>query len=84
VFLFTLATRFVFKVATTEEEGGRRLAYLISSPDLDQVTGKYFSGKPGRPEFLPYEVSKEAQDLEVARKLWDFSSKIVEAGRGNK
>jgi protochlorophyllide reductase len=31
VFLFTILTRYVFKVAATEEEGGARLAFMVST-----------------------------------------------------
>ena len=76
VFIFTFLTTYVFKVATTEQEGGRRLAYMISSPALDGVTGGYFSGKPGSTEFNPYDPSKEAKDLYKAKRLWELTSKL--------
>ena len=75
--LFTFLTRYVFKVAVSEEVGGSRLAFMIADPSLNNVSGKYYSSSPSRDKYEPYEVSKEAQDLEKAKKLWDFSSKLV-------
>lgn len=77
VLVFSFLTKYVFKVAVSEEEGGRRLAYMVSSPDLDGVSGKYFSGKPGVTEFLPITPSKEAQDEVKAAKLWDYTDKSI-------
>lgn len=77
VAVFTFLTRYVFKVAVSEEEAGRRLAYMISSPELDSVSGKYFSGKPGKQEFLPVEPSDEAKDVEKARSLWLNTEKLI-------
>lgn len=47
VTVFSFLTRFVFRVAATEEEGGKRLATMVASPKLDGKTGQYFSGSPG-------------------------------------
>eukprot|EP01035_Chromulina_nebulosa_P018737 gene18737-24502_t len=44
VFIFTILTRYVFKVAVSEEIGGKRLAFMISDPSLDGITGAYYSG----------------------------------------
>lgn len=77
VFIFTFLTRYVFKVAVSEEEGGRRLAYMISNPALNGVSGAYFSGKPGVEEFLPITPSKEAQDESKAKKLWEYSDLAI-------
>ena len=84
VFVFTLLTRYVFKVAVSEEEGGRRLAFMIADPSLDTVTGGYFSGKPGKPEFIPYPVSREAGDLDKAKRFWEYSRLAVENQISNK
>ena len=77
VFLFTIATRYIFRVASTEEEGGQKLAYMISSPVLNNISGYYYSGKPGSNEFIPTNVSKEAENVKLAQKLWDLTSKLV-------
>ena len=83
VAIFTLLTRYVFKVAVSEEEGGRRLAYLISSPALAKITGAYFSGKPGADEFQPISPSVEASNTEVGAKLFTATAKICKAYLSN-
>lgn len=77
VFLFTLLTRYVFKVAVPVEEGGRRLAFMISDPSLQGVSGQYFTGKAGKPEFEPYAPSKEASDVKKAKLFWELSSRLL-------
>lgn len=77
VSVFTFLSRYIFKVAITEEEAGRRLAYMISSPELQDVSGKYFSGQPGTQEFLPIQPSLEARDEAKARDLWRYSEKLL-------
>ena len=62
VAIFTFITRYLAKVAVSEEEGGRRLAYMVESPLLDKVTGGYFSGKPGYYEFEATTPSREARN----------------------
>ena len=79
MWIFTILTRYVFKVAVTEEEGGRRLAYMISNPALNGITGAYYSGKPGADEFRPISVSKEAMDQKKAAKLWSVTEKLIAA-----
>lgn len=40
VFFFTLLTKYVFRVAVSEEDGGRCLAYMIANPTMEGVTGE--------------------------------------------
>jgi len=55
----------------TPEKGAKTSIYLASSPDVEGVTGKYFDKcKIATP-------SKEAQDKDEARKLWEVSEKLV-------
>eukprot|EP01041_Mallomonas_annulata_P005814 gene5814-11725_t len=77
VTIFTFLTRYVFKVAVSEEEGGRRLAFMISSPSLNGLSGLYYTGKAGKSEFVPYEPSKEAQDQKKAKLFWEYSMKLI-------
>ena len=77
VLIFTILTRYVFKVAETEEEGGRRLAFMIADPSLDRITGAYYTGKPFSFDFQLFTPSKEAQDQNKARALWEISEQIV-------
>jgi hypothetical protein len=56
---------------TTPQKGARTSLHLASSPDLAQVSGKYF--KDGR-ETAP---SRAAQDDAAARRLWEETQKIA-------
>ena len=77
VILFTFFTKYVFRVAVSEEEGGRRLAYMISDPSLEGVSGKYYTGRPGKPEFYATDTSEEAKDEKKAKLFYDLSLKLV-------
>lgn len=74
---FTFITRNVFKVAVSEEEAGERLKFMISNPELQGVSGQYFSGRPGKKEYFSCQVSKEASDADKAKKLWELTEKLV-------
>lgn len=74
---FTLLTRYVFKVAVNEEEAGAKLKYMITSPELDGLSGQYFSGRPGKPEYVACQVSKEASDAAKAKLLWELTEKLT-------
>ena len=82
VFLFSLITK-VLKVATTEEQGGEKLCYLISSPELKGVNGQYYSSsavtkKLVDKEFKQSNVSIEAQDQSKCAQLWELTEKLLE------
>ena len=77
VLIFTILTTYVFKVASSEEEGGRRLAYMISNPFLNNVTGVYLSGQPGSNEFNPILASDEASSQSNGKKIWELTEKLI-------
>lgn len=77
VAIFTLLTRYVFRVAVSEEVGGERLSYMITNPILNGITGAYYSGDPLTTEFRPYDVSKEAKNPLTGKRLWELSEKLV-------
>jgi hypothetical protein len=77
VAVFAFLTRFVFRVAVSEDVGGQRLAYMIGSPMLNKITGAYYSGDPFTTEFKLYEVSKEAKNPETGRRLWELTDKLL-------
>lgn len=58
----------------TPAEGARTSIYVASAADLEGVTGQYFD------ECRPKEPSKEAQDTEVAGRLWSVSEKLTRTG----
>ena len=77
VTVFTILTRYVFKVAVSEEQSGQRLAYLINSPARDIVNGAYYSGKPFSSEFIPIQPSIEAKDKKKAALLWKLTEDLI-------
>ncbi|KAG7347498.1 light-dependent protochlorophyllide oxido-reductase [Nitzschia inconspicua] len=76
-----LATN-VLKVAESPEWGGAALAYMTTV----NTQGEYYNSPPGSSkygeaafgrEFSIYAVSKEAQDDNKGKKLWELSEKLV-------
>jgi len=57
--------------AITPEEGARTSVYLASSPEVDEVSGKYFV------KCAIAEPSRAALDEEAARRLWAVSAEMV-------
>src|SRR5215469_3201090 len=68
--LFGFAKNF----ALSPEQGAQTIIYLASSPEVERLTGLYFDkSKPATP-------SKEAQNDQDAKRLWDVSAKIAGLG----
>ncbi|XP_041043427.1 retinol dehydrogenase 14a [Carcharodon carcharias] len=66
----------VFKMVSwaffkTPEQGAQTSLYLATSPEVKEVSGKYF-GDCKQEELLP-----KAMDDAVAKKLWDMSERMV-------
>jgi NAD(P)-dependent dehydrogenase (short-subunit alcohol dehydrogenase family) len=57
--------------AISPEEGAQTSIFLASSPQVEGVTGKYFSGKQ------VVEPSPAALDHEAARRLWEISARMT-------
>lgn len=53
------------------EQGAETQIWLASSPDVEGVTGKYFSRK------REAKSSPETHDAKVAKRLWDVSAEMV-------
>jgi retinol dehydrogenase 12 len=66
-----LAMRFV---ALTPEQGAQTSVYLATSPDVENVTGKYWE------KSKPVRSAPAAYDQATWTQLWDVSEKIVAAG----
>ncbi|XP_078069174.1 retinol dehydrogenase 14a [Mustelus asterias] len=66
--VFKLVSWAFFK---TPEQGAQTTLYLATSPEVQDVSGKYF-GDCKQEELLP-----KAMDDAVARKLWDMSESMV-------
>lgn len=63
-----LFTKLFFK---SPEKGAQTSVYLASSPEVKDITGKYFANK------APKKSSEESYNLENAKKLWDISIKLT-------
>ncbi|MBC7476303.1 MAG: SDR family oxidoreductase [Candidatus Sericytochromatia bacterium] len=55
----------------TNEKGAETQIFLATSPEVEGVTGEYYSKKKIAP------IAKEAKDEDVAKRLWDVSEKMV-------
>ena len=62
------AGRFFLK---TPEQGARTMIYLASSPDVEGITGKYYSNCREKTS------SRESYDLNIAQQLWDVSARMT-------
>ena len=63
----------IFKLlASKPEKGARTSIYLASSPDLEKISGKCFS------KSRIHETSKESNDPELAKRLWEVSVGYVQ------
>jgi protochlorophyllide reductase len=80
--LFGVLATNVLKVAESPEWGGAALAYMTSV----STQGEYYNSPPGSSkygqdafgrEFSIEAVSKEAQDDDKGKKLWELSDKLV-------
>jgi len=58
-------------VALTPEKGARTPVYLASSPEVEDVSGKYFV------KDRAVEPSKAARDEDAARRLWKESARLA-------
>jgi NAD(P)-dependent dehydrogenase (short-subunit alcohol dehydrogenase family) len=69
--------RFLTKLAkpflTSNERGAETSVYLASSPEVEGVTGKYFA------RMKPRRTSRQWDDPDVAKKLWDASEALIQA-----
>jgi NAD(P)-dependent dehydrogenase (short-subunit alcohol dehydrogenase family) len=72
--LMSLVLRGAKKFALTPEEGAKTIVYLAASPEVANVTGKYFHKcKQATP-------TAEAQNDANAKRLWDVSAELTGVG----
>ena len=65
-------------VAETVSFGGDTLVTMATGEELQGQNGVFWSNsKPGKHTFEQVAVSKEAENKEEAKKLWDLSAKAV-------
>ena len=55
----------------TAEKGAETIIWLVSSPEADSFTGKYFKDKK------EIKSKKISYNVEVQQKLWSESEKLV-------
>jgi hypothetical protein len=67
--LMNLGMTILRPVARSPEKGAETLVWLATSPDVAKVSGAYFFDQEQRPP------SPEAQDREIARRLWEISER---------
>jgi NAD(P)-dependent dehydrogenase (short-subunit alcohol dehydrogenase family) len=67
--LMGLAMTVLRPVSRSPEKGAETLVWLATSPDIANVSGRYFFDQEQRPP------SPEAQDAETARRLWEISER---------
>jgi NAD(P)-dependent dehydrogenase (short-subunit alcohol dehydrogenase family) len=58
-------------IARSPERGAKTSIYLVSSPAVQNITGKYFV------DCKVTQPASQATDMVVARKLWDVSAELV-------
>jgi NAD(P)-dependent dehydrogenase (short-subunit alcohol dehydrogenase family) len=63
-------------VARSPAKGAETSIYLASSPNVEGITGKYFYDS----HVIP--AAPQATDMEVARKLWEVSARLVHLPEG--
>jgi NAD(P)-dependent dehydrogenase (short-subunit alcohol dehydrogenase family) len=66
-----IARAFFKLLGKDPKKGAETSIYLSTSPDVENITGEYFANKKIR------QSSKESNDMEVAKKLWDLSAEYV-------
>ena len=81
VYFFNFAMKNILQVAVSEEEGGRRLAYMIASPELEGKTGLYFARNPAPGVFEPVEPSIAAKDPIARARLWSLTQALLDRMR---
>ncbi|XP_021901106.1 protochlorophyllide reductase [Carica papaya] len=73
--LFPPFQKYITKGYVSEEEAGKRLAQVVSDPSLAK-SGVYWSWNQNSASF-ENQLSKEASDVEKAKKVWELSEKLV-------
>ena len=67
--LMDLAMTILGPVSRSPQKGADTLVWLATSPDVANMSGAYFFDRQQRPP------SSEAQDMEIARRLWEISAR---------
>jgi len=73
-FLMKIMGTVIPLIARSPEKGAETSIYLASSPEVHNITGKYFV------DCNVTQPAPQAADTAVARRLWDVSAKLVHFG----
>lgn len=63
-----------FLTGISEEKGAQTTLYLATSPEVERVSGKYFSQSQQGKETPS---SKRSYDLAIRRRLWEVSEELI-------
>jgi NAD(P)-dependent dehydrogenase (short-subunit alcohol dehydrogenase family) len=74
--VFAFGLKVIKPFVLTAEQGARTSIYLASSPEVAQVTGRYFV------KCRPRSPSKAARDDDAAARLWKISEEYLAANAG--
>jgi len=69
--LFSFGWRLLRPFVLTPERGADTSIYLATSPEVADVTGRYFYRRK------PIDPSREARDPDLARRLWEASERMT-------
>lgn len=69
--LFRLVRPLVYSLALNNEQGARTSVYLACSPDVEGVTGTYFTRR------RPRRSSRASYEADAATRLWDLSAAMT-------
>jgi len=69
--LVRLAAPLIKRMGKSTEEGADSVVYLAASPEVEGVTGKYFTDRKAVPS------SPASYDEDAARRLWEMSARMV-------
>ena len=79
--LFSLVARDILRITETPENAGKILSDLVLEPKMNNLSFIYMSNKiisPGQKIFEETEISEEANNNEIAKKLWKISKGLIE------
>ncbi|WP_052039554.1 MULTISPECIES: SDR family NAD(P)-dependent oxidoreductase [unclassified Prochlorococcus] len=78
--LFSLVVRDLLRISESVENAGSLLSRLATDPSLNTTPFSYRSNRldgPGQHRFEEANISKEAQDNNLAKSLWEVSAELI-------
>jgi retinol dehydrogenase 14 len=68
-----VGVKFARPFMMSAEKSAKQLTWMATAPELEKVTGEYFSGG----KVAKGTADNESRDMEVARRLWEVSAEMV-------